>query len=507
MSFWFDRRGILELLRQLLTEHSVDGYLVGGHVRDRLLGRDTHDLDLAVGGKAVELAKQTANRLGGAFVLLDEERQTARVVLHDQHERYYVDFASLRGDKVQTDLAGRDFTINAMAIDLQDRRPRPQLIDPYGGEEDLEAKVVRAVSDSIFVDDPVRLLRAIRLEAELGMRVEPRTAQLMARDASRVTESSVERARDELCKVLATPRAEAALRHLEELGILCLLIPELDVLRGVQQPPPHHEDAFEHSLSTVGGLDSVFQAIQCLVEGGRQAATGDATGDAEAWANFRARLGPFVPHLWAHLGERVVDDRTRSMLLKLAGLLHDSGKGITGKVDEGGRIRFFGHAVEGAALAARVMRRLHFGNREVRLVQTVIRNHMRPLHLAKQESISPRATHRFFRDTRGAGVDVLLHALGDNLVLRHRGEQVGEWARMCDTVGQLLQRYYEQYDEVIRPPSLITGDDLVNRLSVEPGPLVGRLLGAIREAQVTGQVSTRDEALRLAESILAGEKH
>ncbi len=507
MSYWFDRRGILDILRQLLAERSVEGYLVGGYVRDRLLGRDTRDLDLAVGGKAIELARQTANRLGGAFVLLDEERQTARVVLRDRHERYYVDFASLRGDNVQTDLAGRDFTINAIAINLQDRRPRPQLIDPHGGEEDLEDKVVRAVSDSTFLDDPVRLLRAVRLEAELGMRVEPHTAQLMARDASRVTESSAERARDELCKMLATQRAEAGLRHLDELGILCLLIPELEVLRGVDQPPPHHEDAFEHSLSTVGGLDSVFQAIQSLVEGGPQEVAANATGEAEVWADFRTKLGPFVPHLLAHLRERVVDERARSVLLKLAGLLHDAGKGITGKVDEEGRIRFFGHAVEGASLAARVMRRLHFGNREVTLVQTVIRHHMRPLHLAKQESISPRATHRFFRDTRGAGVDVLLHSLGDNLVIRHSGQQLGEWARMCDTVAQLLQRYYEEYDEVIRPPSLVTGDDLVHRLAVEPGPLVGRLLRAIQEAQATGEVSTKDEALRLAESILAGEKH
>ncbi len=506
LSSWFERRGILDTLRQLLADSSVEGYLVGGYVRDQLLKKWTHDLDLAVGGEAIELARQVANLLGGAFVLLDEERQTARVVLRDGEKRYYVDFASLRGGDVQTDLAGRDFTINAMAIDLQDTGSQAQLIDPHGGEQDLENEVVRAVSDSIFFDDPVRLLRAVRLEAELGMFIEHGTAQLMQRDAHLIEGSSAERARDELCKTLGTERAEASLRHLDHLGIFCLLIPELEVLRGVEQPPPHHEDAFEHSLSTVGGLDSVFEAIEYLVEGGRQPAAGDDTSEREMWDHFGAKLAPFAPHLLAHLRQRVVDERSRSMLLKLAGLLHDSGKGTTGKVDEGGRIRFFGHAEEGLAVAARVLRRLRFGNREVRLVQTVIRHHMRPLHLAKQDKITPRATHRFFRDTRGTGVDVLLHSLGDNLVIRHRGEQVAEWARVCDTVAELLKRYYEEYEEVIRPPSLVTGHDLVSGLGIEPGPVVGRLLRAIQEAQVTGEVSTKEEALRLGEIVLAEDK-
>ncbi|NIN66990.1 MAG: HD domain-containing protein [Anaerolineae bacterium] len=506
LSSWFERRGILDTLRQLLAERSVEGYLVGGYVRDKLLKKWTHDLDLAVGVEAIELARQAANLLGGAFVLLDEERQTARVVLSDGEERYYVDFASLRGDDVETDLGGRDFTINAMAIDLQETGPQARLIDPYGGEQDLENKVVRAVSDRIFFDDPVRLLRAARLEAELGMFIESGTAHLMQRDSHLIKESSAERARDELCKTLGTVRAEASLRHLDELGILCLLIPELEALRGVEQPPPHHEDAFEHSLSTVGGLDRVFGAIECLAEGGREPAAGDDTSEREMWDHFAVALGPFVPHLLAHLRQRVVDDRSRSMLLKVAGLLHDSGKGTTGKVDEGGRIRFFGHAEEGPAVAARVLRRLRFGNREVRLVRTVISHHMRPLHLAKQDQITPRATHRFFRDTRGTGVDVLLHSLGDNLVILDRRNQVGEWARMCDTVAELLERYYEEYEEVIRPPSLVTGHDLVSGLGIEPGPLVGRLLRAIQEAQVTGKVSTKEEALRLGETIIADDR-
>ena len=500
MASWFERRGILDKLRQLLTEHSCEAYLVGGYVRDRLMGRETetHDLDLAVARDAIGLARRAADRLGGAFVLLDEERQTARVVLRDDDERFYVDFASLRGDSVETDLAGRDFTINAMAINAQDAAPTPQLIDPYGGGQDLDRKVVRAVSDTIFRDDPVRLLRAVRLAAELEMQVADHTEQLMRRDASLITQSSPERARDELCKTLGAKRSESSLRHLDQLAILGPLVPELEPLRGIEQPTPHYQDAFDHSLATVGGLERTFEAVHSMVVG--------AALEQETWGHLEAAIGPFAEQIRARLKENIVDERSRSMLLKLAGLLHDAGKGTTSKVDKNGRIRFFGHAVEGAAVAARVLRRLRFGNREVRLVQTVIRHHMRPLHLAQLEKVTRRAIHRFFRDTRGMGVDVLLHSLGDNLVIQHHGEDGTEWARICDTVGLLLRAYYEEYDEVVNPPSLVSGDDLMSHLCIGPGPDVGWLLQAVQEAQVTGQVSTPGEALRLAATLLERAK-
>lgn len=502
LSSWFEGTGVLDRVRELLIERSCAGYVVGGYVRDRLLGRRTRDLDLAVEGEAITLAREMANRLGGAFVLLDEQRQTARVVLSDRDERYYVDFASLRGDDLEIDLASRDFTVNAMAVDAQDRRPAPEVIDPFGGQQDLREGVLRAVSDDVFRDDPVRLLRAVRFATELEMIIEGHTEQLMHRDASLISSSSPERSRDELCWVLSTERSESGLRYLDEVGILCALVPELEVLRGVEQPPPHHEDAFHHSLGTVGGLDSVVASLRSISKRDRRSQAEEDAPRGEMLAHMCAALAPFADRLASHLDEKIVDERSRVVLLKLAGLLHDSGKGTTGKVDDKGRIHFFGHTAEGAALAGRILRRLRFGNREVRLVQTVVRHHMRPLHLAQQERISRRAIHRFFRDTRSAGVDVLLHSLGDNFAIRYRANAVAQWRRVCDTVGLLLRSYYEEYDEVVEPPPLITGDDLMDRLGLQPGPQIGRLLRLVREAQVAGEVKTRHEALRLAQKSL-----
>jgi tRNA nucleotidyltransferase/poly(A) polymerase len=502
---WFERQGVIERVRRLLTERSCKGYLVGGYVRNLLLGRETRDLDVAVAGDAVAMARELADRLGGAFVLLDEERRTARVVLHDREGRSYVDFATLRDGSLERDLAARDFTINAMAIDVAEGGAGRAVVDLFGGRKDLEDRVVRAVSDCVFQDDAIRLLRGVRIAAELEMEIEEGTEAMMRRDAHLITTVSAERVRDELCKILAVAGAEQHLRYLDRLGLLAHVMPELEPLRGLEQPPPHHQDVFEHALSTVGALDRIVGALRDLAQG-------EAMFSADGWGLggkvrdvLRGALSPFSERLLVHLEQELVEERSRSVLLKLAALLHDLGKASTGKVDEDGRIRFFGHAREGSVLAARGLRRLRFGGREVRLVRAVIANHMRPLHLAKAERISRRAIHRFFRDSQGAGVDVLLLALGDNLALVHEGHNLEQWKGICEVAGVLLRAYYEQYDEVIEPRPLLRGSDLLERLGMEPGPAVGRILRALSEAQAAGQVTTRTEALDLAESLLSRE--
>ena len=501
-SSWFEKRGVVAKIRQLLSERSCEGYLVGGYVRDQLLDRDTRDLDLVVRADALALARETANRLGGAFVVLDEERQTGRVVLRDEDERYYVDFATMRGGGMLADLGGRDFTVNAMAIDVLDAAPGPEILDPFEGQRDLERGTLRAVSASDFRDDAIRLLRAVRLAAELGMKIEADTEQAVVTDAHLITQVSVERVRDELCQILAVGGAEAHLRYLDRLGLLGYLIPELDGLRGVEQPLPHREDAFQHSLSSAGAMDWVVRAVDC-------SARGQEMPDVERWGAgeevqeyFRAAVGPFSQQLASYLGEELVDERSRSVLLQLAALLHDAGKASTGRIDDDGRIRFFGHAREGAGVAARVLRRLHFGTREVRLVQMAVRHHMRPLHLARLERISDRAVYRFFRDTKGAGVAVLMLSLADNLALLHAGENLDQWARICQGVDPLLRDYYERYDQIIAPEPLLSGRDLLEHLGMEPGPAVGRILRTLQEAQATGEVTTAEEALKLAQSLL-----
>jgi tRNA nucleotidyltransferase/poly(A) polymerase len=314
---------------------------------------------------------------------------------------------------------------------------------------------------------------------------------------------SAERVRDELCKILAAGDSEKHLRYLDYLGILSHLLPELEQLRGVEQPLPHHEDAFQHSLSSVGAMEWVIRAVE-------YAARGQELPSVEGWGSpgevhkfFRAAVGPFAQPVARHLSVDLVAERGRPVVLQLAALLHDVGKANTGKVGNKGRIRFFGHADEGAGLAAGVLRRLHFGNREVRLVRMAVRHHMRPLQLAKLPKISDRAVYRFFRETRGAGVGVLLVVIADSLSLVHEGKNLDQWERICATVGLLLRSYYERHDQIIEPEPLLDGSELLERFAMEPGPAVGKTLRKLHEAQAAGEVTTREQALQFAEALLS----
>lgn len=253
----------LEKLRAFLLRRHISAYLVGGYIRDCLLKRETNDVDLAVSAEAVELAHEIANSFGGRFVLLDEVNQVARVVLPPasggNEQRWYLDLSSLRGNIVE-DLSHRDFMINAMAVDLQQifSEAEASIIDPFGGRFDLERKIVRVVSEEAFQDDAARLLRAVRLAAELGFTIEEGTKTLIARFHPLVAGIASERVRDEFCRILAAPKAAHWLRYLDESGLLRVIMPELTATKGVEQPKEHFWDVFYHSLETVTAIEGLL---------------------------------------------------------------------------------------------------------------------------------------------------------------------------------------------------------------------------------------------------------
>ncbi len=482
---------IVERICHFLRARHVEFYLVGGYVRDRLLGRPSHDADFAVAGEALKLAREVADRFGGHFFPLDEERDTGRAVFRDEEgEPFFVDFARLQGEDIVADLALRDFTIDAIALDPSDPA-EPRLIDPHGGRGDLRAGLVRAVSETAFRDDPLRTLRAVRLAAELGMAIEPRTEALLREAAPLIGRVSAERVRDELCKIVAQPGAADHLRYLDQLGLLPLLIPEVEPMKGLEQPPPHHLDVFEHSLETVRWLEAVVKGLKEKVE-------------EEALALVSERLGSLAPRLTAHLARPTSGGRTRQTMLKLAALLHDVGKPATRSLDEEGRVHFFGHGEKGAAMAAAILRRLRFSAGEVRLMRTITAHHMRPMQMARQEALTKRAIYRFFRDTGEAGVDTLLLYLADHLATWGPHLRASRWERRVEFVASLLEDYYLRRREVISPPKLLNGRDLMRELGLEEGPRIGQLLEAVREAQVEGKVRTREEALAFARAVLRG---
>ena len=478
------------VVSRLAGERGVRVWLVGGAVRDVLLERPVHDWDFAVDRDALGLARAVADALGGAYFPLDVERDAGRVVLTAADgTRPELDFAALRGANLEADLLARDLTINALALG-----ETGTLVDPTGGEADLEAGRVRATNERAFRDDPVRLLRAVRMEAELGFEIEPQTAAWIRRDAPLLALPSAERVCDELVRLLAIRGAATHLQRCDEFGLLSRVVPEMESLKGVTQSPPHRFDVWQHTLVTVDTLEGVIAAVAGQEVG--LCALADAP--PAAWGDLARVLSQFAGDVTAHLAVRVSGGRDRALLLKLAALLHDVGKPQTWSQDEHGRIHFYNHEPVGARIAAARLRALRFSRDEVERVRVMVGQHLRPAHLARAERVTRRAVYRYFRATGCAGLDVALLSLADHLATWGPNLQERRWARRLEVAETLLTHYFERREETVAPPPLVTGHDLMAELGLDAGPEIGRLLEALREAQAAGEVRTREEALALA---------
>lgn len=260
---------LLSRVNTILKERNVKAYLVGGLVRDALLKRDTADIDIAVVADALKVAPEVADALGGTFVLLDEQNGVARVVLTDKADaragqQYHLDISTIVGG-IEDDLARRDFTIDAIAIDLERLASNPkniQLIDPFRGQADLKKKIIRAVSEKAFELDAVRLLRAVRLAGELGFSIDKETETQIRHHSTLIGGVAGERVREELLRILALPQSGYFLREIDRLNLLTALIPELAPARGVAQPKEHVWDVFDHSLETVAAVEFLLRTGQ-----------------------------------------------------------------------------------------------------------------------------------------------------------------------------------------------------------------------------------------------------
>lgn len=483
-----------QVVHRLAGERGVRVWPVGGAVRDALLGRPVHDWDFAVGRDALGLTRAVADALGGAYFPLDADRDTGRVVLAaGQPTRVELDFAALRGANLEADLLARDFTVNALALD-----ETGALVDPTGGQTDLDAGRVRATSERAFQDDPVRLLRAVRMEAELEFEIEPQTAAWIRRDAALIALPAAERVQDEFVRLLAIPGAATNLQRLDEFGLLPGVVPELDSLKPVTQSPPHRFDVWRHTLLVVDTLEGVVAAILGQETKPRVLA-GVPLG---AWGDLTRTLGQFAGSVAAHLAVEISGGRDRAGLLKLGALLHDVGKPATWSQDEDGRIHFYDHEPVGARIAAERLRELRFSRDEVRRVRVMIEQHLRPAHLSRAEKVTRRAVYRYFRATGDVGVEVMLLSLADHLATWGPDLQERRWSRRLGVAETLLTHYFERHEETVAPLPLITGHDLMAELGLDTGPEIGRLLEALREAQAAGEVRTREDALALAGRLL-----
>jgi poly(A) polymerase len=316
----------------------------------------------------------------------------------------------------------------------------------------------------------------VRLEAELGFAIDSDTEAAIKRHCHLITSISGERVHDELYHILTTPRAASSLRHLDQLGLLTSIIPELIPAKGATQPKEHYWDVFEHSLETVATTERLLQ-------------------------NPPEGLN-WTPALAEHFEQEVSPGRSRKALLKLTALLHDVAKPQTKGIMEDGRVRFLGHATQGAEIASSIMERLRFSTKEIRMVSKMVKYHLRPGQLSNAADMpTHRAIYRYFRDTADVGIDTLFLSLADHLATRGPTLDPEEWQIHVQKTQYVLCKWFEE-KATVKPPKLIDGHDLIDKFNMSPGPEIGRILETVREAQAAGEIKTREQALSFVESEL-----
>ena len=479
-----ERYPLVQRVFEWADARGVPVFLVGGTVRDLLMDVETHDLDFAVDGDGLEIARCLADHFRGAYVALDEERRTGRVVL--PHWRgtgsmrtsgsFRLDIASMRGPDLVSDLRDRDFTINAIAVGQGEGGWR--FYDPLGGLGDIRDRVLRTASPSSFTSDPVRTLRAVRMHIQFRCSLDPETRHRLSSAAPLLATVSAERIRDEWFNILMRPASAIALAELSELGLLQTIAAPMERLRDVRCRDAQ-SDALTHSISVVAVLEQWWSAL-----------LGQPSGFP---LSMPGSFADVLPELLQRYDSRICDERTLLGLLKCAGFLHNIGKSQATGGDP--QACSSGHERVGAQIAAQLGRQWRLSNAEKLLLYVVVGAHTQPAQLAQEPVLSRRAVYRYFRETGERGVDAALVSLAHYVATWEPSPNDADWRRQADTVIGLLTAFFREHSTVVSPTPLLTGTDLLALFGLSPGPLVGRLLARLWEAQAADEVRTREEAL------------
>ncbi len=442
-------------------------WLVGGAVRDRLLGRATPDLDVAVDGDPAPVARRLARGAGGAAFELSEAFGAWRVVGPDRS--WQVDLTRVQGATIEDDLAARDLTVNAMA----EPAGGGALVDPHGGRADLAARSLRMVAPGAFAADPLRVVRLARLAVELGFEADPATLAAARDAAPGVVGVAPERCFAELKRIVTADAAARGVELLETLRAMPVLLPELDALHGVEQNPYHHRDVHGHTIE-------VFEHVIAL-----ERDPGAVLGDEALAAPTRALLA-----------EPLADELTRGGALRLGALLHDAAKPQTRVELPGGRVGFPGHDEEGAVLARAALTRLRASARLRAHVAALARHHLRLGFLVHRAPLDRRELYAYLVTCEPVEADVTLLSVADRLATRGRkaDEAIARHLELARIVlAAALARRARG-----RQPALVRGDELARAVGLEPGPELGALLAAVEAARFAGEIATREEAIAFA---------
>lgn len=451
-----------------------NAYLVGGSIRDLLLGLSPIDYDIAVLGNPEQFAKNIASKISGRIVRMGKPGQMIIRVISGNK---IFDISSINDASIEEDLNKRDFTINALAYSLFSGK----IIDPFGGIQDLADKKIRMVSKQAFIKDPIRMIRAYRICALLNFKIDPQTASVIKKDAKLIKNSAGERVRTELFKILRSYKAYYYLSNMSSTGLLGEIFPELDALKGCMQNRYHSYDVFDHTMKAFCCLERILN-----------------------------NYSDYIPETYNQNIKQL--NKNKGYLLKLAILLHDIGKPAAQSIDSQGNIHFYGHGKKGADMANKISKRLKLSNDERYYIDFVVRNHIRPLFLFtshQKKILTKRSITRFFIKCGDNAPALLLHTIAD---IQGKGnkedvrpvcvQRTGRDAAFIEFAKIMVHDFFSDFMQKRTKAPLITGYDLIHEFGLTPSPLFKKTLKLVREERLSDKINTRQEALRLVKDFL-----
>lgn len=472
---------VVEAVAALSRKRSSPCFITGGTVRDWLLGLKSKDLDITVAEDGFGWARELARKLRCTFVPMDADEDVARVVWQE----VCIDFSSFRegARTIEEDLLKRDFTINSMAVLYPDEIPAswdaveiPEILDPAGGLQDLQEKIIRSGTAAVFVSDPLRLLRAYRFMATFGFSIAPLTEKQIREHIHLLFLAAEERLAYELEIIMGVPDSVVTIEAMHENGVLEELFPELYRGVGVEQPASHHLDVFEHGITSLRQMENVQH-------------------DPEK----------YFPGYGDLFGEYLQGER-RKIRLKWTALFHDLGKPETHEIreDRDGRITFYNHDKEGARLFDIIADRFKWSRDDAAFVSHFISIHMWPFHLnnaRRKTGLTPKAYLRLIKAVGEEFPGLFMLAMADSLAGCGTGKPPGMEADMAS----LFQEVESTYRQTIKPAlavRLLTGNDLMEIFGLEPGPKFKEIFDELENAQVEGEVNDRAQAIEWVKNYL-----
>lgn len=447
--------------------HSRDehAYIVGGFLRDIMLDKKSCDIDIVTDkGTAQNLSKEFADNINGYFIELDEVNRIYRVVFKDKVN--YIDIADCTGDCIEDDLKRRDFTINALAYDIR----KDSLIDVTNGIKDIKKGVIREISTENILDDPIRILRAFRFQSTLGFKLSDNLKIIAKEHACLLNKTAKERINIELVKLFGGKNVVETLHGLNDYKILDLLFPEVTQMRKVPKNSHHHLDLLEHSIETV-------KQVQCFYD-------------------------KACDEVKEHCDSEFFCGQKRLAYLKLGAFLHDAGKPSTWQIEpDTGRHRFIMHDTEGAKIIVPTLKKLKFSKKQIAYIQKIIKNHIYPAGVVTAEEASDKAYLRFYRKMEDEVIDLIAVAYADRMSALGPDITQEMIDKNINGLDRLLKRYLEEKSKLAPLPKLLDGKEIMQILNIEASPKLGEIIEKLKEAQISSEVNTKEEAVNFIKNI------